>query len=531
MSNFRFLLAPALVAGAFAASAQDVQEALNLSNLTVQGTARSMGFGNALGSIGADFSTTSVNPAGLGIYRSSEFTFTPSLRMKSASSQYLGTTTLDNNVHFNINNFGVVFTSAAKGKRYEHRQWKAVSFAIGMNRVADFNRNYTYAGRNTTSSATQAFESDANQYPNDPHSTDPSVFQYPGYLGYQSFLIDQDTTSGLYNTVVPFAGGINQKKTVQQNGHVDDYTISLGGNYKEVLMLGATLGIPSVKYHMLSTYSESIAPGNTAPNPYGFSSFSFTQTRDITGGGINLKIGAIYKITDDIRVGAAFHTPTIYSVTDVYTPYVISSIGNPAYTGPTPEYAVPQTHEVSVNNSLTAQNSFNYSFVTPYRAILSGTYIMKGIGFITADYEYVGYNAMKYIYPIDDGYGNSYQEQESSINQEIKSTFKGASNFRLGAEGLITKFFMARAGFGYYGNPYKTSDMDGSRIDISGGLGFRAKSFFVDLALVHSMYKSQFQPYAIDYGYVVTGPKNATIPVATTNFNINNLAVTVGCKF
>ena len=46
--------------------AQDAVGAFTLSNLTTYGTARSIGFGGALGSIGGDFSCLSVNPAGIG---------------------------------------------------------------------------------------------------------------------------------------------------------------------------------------------------------------------------------------------------------------------------------------------------------------------------------------------------------------------------------------------------------------------------------------------------------------------------------
>src|ERR1017187_3397559 len=106
MRNPGFLLFPALVAISIISPAQDVREAYNLSNLTVQGTARSMGFGNALGSVGGDFSSLSVNPAGIGIYRSSEISFTPSLKINSATGDYAGTTTSDNNTRFGINNFG-----------------------------------------------------------------------------------------------------------------------------------------------------------------------------------------------------------------------------------------------------------------------------------------------------------------------------------------------------------------------------------------------------------------------------------------
>ena len=512
MFYFRSLLIPAFTISAFAATAQDVHEALNLGNTTVQGTARSMGFGNALGSVGGDYSTTSVNPAGLGIYRTSELTLTPSLRMNNASSSYLGATTLDNNVHFNFNNFAIVLTSAPKGKRYERSNWKVISFAFGMNRVADFNRDYTYQGNNYNSSATQAFEADANLYPNDPVGQ-PST--YPGYLGFQTYLVD--TFNGRYYSTVPFEGGVNQMKNAKQTGHIDEYTISLGGNYKEQLMIGATLGLTSLKYKLRSSYSETLAPGNSASNPYGFSSFNYNQSLDISGGGVNLKLGAIYKITDNVRIGAAFHSPTVYSVTDNYTPYVNANLGGQNYT-------------VSADNFSTVTNQFSYSYTSPYKAILSGTYIMKGVGFLTADYEYAGYNAMRFVYPIDDGYGNNYQAQETALNQQIKNTYKGTSNFRIGAEGLLTKFFMARAGFGYYGNPYRDNINDGQRIDISGGLGLRTQYFFVDVALVHSIYQTQFQPYTIDYTYVYSSLP-AAAPVATTKFSSNNLAFTIGCKF
>lgn len=509
MNRRRLLVLPALLLGMYNASAQDVIEAFNLSNLTVQGTARSMGFGNALGSIGADFSTLSVNPAGIGIYRSSELTFTPSLRVNSASSQYLGTTTLDNNTHFNINNFGIVLTSARKGRRRERSDWKAVSFAFGMNRTADFNRTYTYSGVNTNSSATQAMESDANGY-------GVNDVNYPGYLGWQGYLIDSVGGSLPYKSILPLQGGVTQLKNLTEHGRVNEYVFSFGGNYREKLMLGATLGLTGVEYQALSNYSEALAPGNTAANPGKFTSFSYNRALTISGGGVNLKLGGIYKISDNVRVGAAFHSPTIYNVNDVLTPYLVSNVAN-------------QFTELSVNNGALKQNVFDYSFTSPLRAIVSGTYIMKGVGFITADYEFVPYSMMRFIYPIDDGYGYSYKAEENAINQAIRDTYKSASNFRIGAEGLITEFFMARLGFGYYGNAFK-SENNSQRLDFSAGLGFRTQHFFTDFGAVYSFYKQQEQPYTIDYNYVVSGPATI-IPTAHTDFHSLNLAWTIGVKF
>jgi hypothetical protein len=521
MRNLRYALLPAFLLGSVAAMGQDINEAYNLSNLTVQGTARSMGFGNALGSVGGDFSSVSVNPAGLGIYRSSEFSFTPSLRINSASSSYIGNTTGDNNTHFNINSFGLVFTNAPKGRRYERSNWKAVSFAIGMNRVADFNQSYTYQGVNTTSSASQGFESDANLNPGNVQTSSANYSNTPnslGYLGYNSYLLNQNA-AGQYYSIVPFSGGVNQLKSVQTNGGIDEYTISLGGNYKERLMLGVTIGIPVVNYNSNSSYTESLPASNTAANTYGFSSFNYNQSLNISGSGINAKIGAIYKITDNFRVGAAFHSPTYYSINDNFTPGISTTHNDTT--------AIFSAYQGNVLG-----NQFNYNFTTPWKGVLSATFILKDLGFITADYEYVDYNTMRYEYGagLDNNTGLSYQSEQDAMNQQIKNTYQAASNIRLGAEIKLSKYFMVRAGGGYYGNPYKNIGYNAQRIDLNAGLGFRFRHFFTDLGFVHSMYETQQQPYSVDYSGVISGPQT-TIPTAKIDYSLNNLALTVGVKF
>lgn len=524
MRNSGFLLLPALLLY-IAAPAQDVREAYNFSNLTVQGTASSMGYGNALGSLGGDFSGLSVNPAGLGVYRSSELSVTPSLRINGASSDYAGTTTMDNNTHFNFNNFGFIFTSAAKGERYENRNWKSVSFAFGMNRTADFNRNYTYQGNNSTSSASLAFESDANRNPGNANSTDFN--NSLGYMGYNSYLLNQNPVNGLFYTTVPFTQGINQLKSVQENGGINEYVVSLGGNYKEKLMLGITIGIPSVNYHSDASYTESSADNSAVTNPNGFTSFNYNQTLDISGVGINAKIGAIYKVTDFLRVGAAFHSPTYYSINDVSRTSLFVNNDSSINAANTIGYS-----------GVYERNSFDYNLTTPWKAVLSATFLLKNLGFITADYEYVDYSSMRYNYGsgTDNATGNSYESEANAINQSIQKTYQGASDFRIGAGFNVTKFFMVRAGAGYYGNAYtaygEANELNYTtqRIDLNAGLGFHFHHFFTDLGFVHSMYQGYEQPYSIDYSGVVSGTQ-ATIPQAKTNFSINNVALTLGFRY
>lgn len=491
--------------------AQDMNEAYNLSSGTVQGTARSVGFGGALGSVGGDFSSLSVNPAGLGVYRTSELSFSPSLKMNYTSSSFLGQTIEDNNTRLNINNFSVVITEAPKGRRYDHRNWKAVSFAFGMNRIADFNRDYNYKGNTNAGSASLLFEADANQYPND--LNDAGTL---GYLGLNTHIVTPHLTS--YYSTVPFAGGIQQSNIVQERGGISEYVISLGGNYKERLMLGATIGIPSMNYKRTSDYTETILPGNPY-NPDGFSTFTYNNQLNINATGVNMKLGAILKITNFLRIGAAFHTPTLYNIHE-FTDYGITSLVNNVQ------------YNISTANSLPVYQ-FDYSLLTPYKGVVSAAVVIKKLGFITADYEYIDYSTMKYYYPtgINSSTGISYQQEAINMNNNIRNSFQAASNVRIGAEIKLTKYFMIRGGAGYYGNPYKTG-LAMERIDLSAGIGFHTSHFFADVAVINSSWKYEEQVYSnVDYRYVATANSGAPAPIATIQPTTNNAVLTVGVKF
>lgn len=485
----------------YIAFAQDEADALRFSSISPQGTARSIGFGNALGSIGGDFSSVSVNPAGLGIYRTSEFTFTPSLKINSTSSDYLGQTMDDNNTRFTINNLGLVMTSTAKGKNYKKSDWKSVSFGLGINRIADFNRNYTYQGMNNTSSATLVFELDAINYPQDVSNT----ATFAG-LGYQSFLLDTNSALGGYETVVPFTSGIDQRRSVEERGGITEIALALGGNYQEKLMLGATLGIPSLRYKKKTTYSEYDNSGN---NNNDFDNFTYTETLDTRGNGVNLKLGAIYKFNEVFRAGASFHTPTYFSLTDIQNRNIVSNTENfkqsLGYTdGPVTRIDAPT-------------NEYEYSMTTPWRGVISAAAIIAKKGFITVDYEFVNYKSARLHFDdIDAGY-------ETSVNDGIKGMYKGASNIRIGGE-VNLDLLMVRLGFGYYGSPYQNTTMNAERMDVSAGIGFNFDDWRMDIGYIRSMYTQDEMPYTVGYSNIIA-------PTANINNSLNNVALTFAFKF
>lgn len=313
-----------------------------------------------------------------------------------------------------------------------------------------------------------------------------------GGRAYNAYLIDYDSASSQFLTRVPYKAGITQTHTVSERGGVNEVVFSFGGNYKEKLMLGATLGVPVINYTRNSTVTE------TALNPTAnFTGYSYNEQLSTRGTGIDLKLGAIYKATDNVRLGVAIHTPTYYSLHDEYQ-YTLNN------TGYTPVQSDPGTYD--------------YSLVTPWRAILSATVIASKQGFITADYEFVNYSSAQFIL------GGNDKDYQRQINSDITNAYQPTSIFRIGGELKLTSFFMLRAGVGYYGSPYQSQFDNNNRIDISGGVGLHFDHMFVDFAYQHIQYTNPDQFYALYY-------TNATIiENAYIKNSLNTVAVTVGFK-
>lgn len=491
------------------AKAQNEVDALRYSQVTGAATARALSLGGAGGSYGGDFSSLSINPAGIGIYRSSEIMFTPTLHVNTMNGSYLGSNSSDNNTRFGIGNLGGVFTTKLNKGRDNSGGWQTISFGAGYNRVADFNQHGYYYGNNDHSSMTQGFAADAKQ-----NGTGANMVPPYGYMGYEGYLLDTALNSIPYDNIIKNGGSLNQSKSWQSKGGIDEFTLSLGGNYANKLMLGVTAGITSYKYDRTTSYMEADATGNTNND---FDKMQYNEYLSTTGVGFNAKFGAIYKVNDVFRFGAAFHTPTWSSFSDVsnydmdsYTENYKASLGA-ANTDPH-TYVQPLDGD---GNPITYQ--YDYSLRTPWKALLSATAFMGKYGFVTADYEYTAYNSMRYNFDNQDA---AYEHQ---VNQAIQDTYKGTHNLRLGVEGKLDNF-SARLGFAYYSSPYKKSDeFDGQRMDLSAGLGARFGGFFVDLAYVHIMQKNDEFAYPV----ISTG---VPVDLANLKYGNNVVALTLGFK-
>jgi len=221
-------------------------------------------------------------------------------------------------------------------------------------------------------------------------------------------------------------------------------------------------------------------------------------------------------VNDYLRLGAAIHSPTYYSMKDDASISMTTVRTDSLYGG---------------TYSSATSNTINYNITTPWRFIGSAALVFKKVGFITMDYELVDYTSGHIHFNSTDIADIDYA---NSINQTIKNNYNSmASNIRIGAE-LKYEIFALRLGYAYYSSPFNTSKApynaaplngyDESRQIFSLGIGIREQDYFFDVALQRTFDKSTNSPYVFDNSTMAS-------PLATVSTNRTMLMTTVGFKF
>lgn len=478
------ILLLAFIASSIAGSAQNDIDAMRYSQLTFGGTARFASMAGSMGALGGDISTLSFNPAGIAVYKKSELTITPSFLAERTSTSYNQTSSGDRKLNLNFGNVGLVATFKLKDtNRYG---WESFHIGIGYNRTNSFQMRSTIEGYNTSSSLLDTYVANANG-----HSSG-DFDQFSTGLAWSSWLINDDTTAGTnqYNHVIPNYGEY-QRKSIDAKGSMGETDISFGGSYRNKVLIGATIGFANAKYSEEAIYEEKDAADSIA----NFSSFTFTQNLDSKGSGINLKLGVIVKATDWLRLGAAVHTPTaFYSFSDDYSSSMSSDLEN----GITYQNQSPIGH-------------FDYSVITPFRAIGSIGFIANKLGLLNVDYEYVDYSAASL---------RSSPNVFADVNSTIRTKYHATQNLRIGGEFRLDPVAI-RLGYALYGSPFVADDnKNATRSSYTGGVGFRSEKYFIDFAYVLNKYS--------EYSYLYD--PNISNPVKS-DYTTSSFMVTFGLRF
>lgn len=464
--------------------AQNEDDALRYAYTKFGGTARSTGMAGAFGALGSDFSSLSINPAGMGLYRKSEFTFSPAVGAASTQTNYFGESYKDDRYQFSISNFGMVLAGTQESK---NNNWKGFGFGFGYNRLANFNNRAVFQGNNATSSLTDVYLAEAK-------ALDPSNLPAFGTdMAWSTYLID--TLNGSYYSSMPSNINKTQRKTIEKRGGMGETVISFGGNYNNKLFMGATLGFQKIRYWEESTYSE-----NPVTDTFDIKGFTVNNYLNTDGNGMNLKLGLIYMPAPFIRIGGAFHSPTFFNMHDNFS------------TGMTTSFNDGTTINAGTDaNGGGDKGDYDYRYNSPFRAIGSLAFIFGQYGLISADYEYVDYREARLR-----AVGYTFIDQ----NNAIRAKYIAAGNIRVGSEIRLNPFAI-RLGYALYASPFKDKSLMGDQQFFTGGFGYRQDGFFADISYMRSMYNEKYYIY-----------NNAFNPTPSINKLVSGTIVaTVGVKF
>ncbi len=483
----------------FFITAQDFVDVLRYSSGRIEGTARSGAMGNAFGALGGDFTASAINPAGLGIYRSSEFAFTPNFGMIGSKSLYLGNPMEENNYRLSLSNISYVAALTIKGNGGSGLV--NVNVGFGLNRLKDFNSYSLAEGTNAKSSFLDYIAENANY--ND-------WSEYYEELAWQSDVLLYDTDQKEYWHDIRDAGyGQSQRKSYQRKGAMDEYTLGAGLNFNHRFYLGASLGIVDLYYKEYSVLKE-WDQDNSIPF---LNEFSFTNSLRTLGTGYNFKLGMIFKPVQILRIGASLATPTFFSLNDNFETSMMSSV----------TYEDNETEDYDVMSPFL---EYDYDLVTPFKATLSGAVVLGKKGLISADVEYLDYAIAK----LRNG-GDGYDFIDE--NKDISDIYKATTNLRLGGEYRLTETFSFRAGYELYPSAFNETAFGepqpnaGQNFNVySAGLGYKSGGFFVDLAYRQSAFTEHNMLYPAPLTDDYPRPEMATFDNTTSK-----VLFTLGFRF
>ena len=446
---------------------QYVDQALMFSQQNYGSTARSKAMGNAFGAIGGDFSSLSINPAGLGVFLKSEVSGTLNvLGINSTDATYQGQITNDRNNSFNFRNFGYVLASPAQGGG---SGLVSFNFGIGFNKLNNFSQTISVGKSGSPHSRMDAFAENTNGISNSNFWDENNPYQngtpWESILAWNSFLIDisnpdKNGDGNQYQPILFQNELVNQNLTINKEGFINEYVASFGANFNHQLYLGATIGMQDLYYNESSNYAED---GE-------FGRFDYYSTARTRGFGYNLKLGVIYRPIPALRLGAALHTPTFFDLKEEFSSIMSSDLKNVS------------TEANGSHKTQTPLGDYGYNMDTPTRAIGSLAYQFGKRGMISFDYEYVDYSKIK-LRNGRDGYNFSLE------NTGINTTYSSVSNLRFGGEFKPSDVLSLRAGFELFGNPYKTAiagvsqpNTNFSYNTINAGIGYRIDNVSFDIA-------------------------------------------------
>ncbi|MGV3637867.1 MAG: hypothetical protein ACO1NQ_09495 [Flavobacteriales bacterium] len=484
-----------LVLGSFAVrtAAQNEVDALRFSTVTPGGTARSIGLANAFGALGADAVSVAINPAGLGLYRNTELSFTPALEVNTVNSAYGGITSSDVKSRFHFSNVALILNSPAERAGSD---WRSSTFGVVFDRQATHHWGRQAVGRNVQTSILDDF---AWQAEGTNFEDIYDVFGFSSALAWQTYGLDLYVTpSGdtIFNSYDPAIGYIadrnvrlDQTITTDSRGSTNNTAFFYSGNYMDKLYIGMSVGIVGYRYKHKRLHSETVLDENVD-----LKDLTYREDLAITGNGVDVKAGVIYRFHDRFRAGIAVHSPMWLTMNDAYNTSMNTTFRTPS-----------QIDGRSSYSAASPDGIFSYKLNSPLRAVLSAAYIAGEHGLVSVDYEYADYTGMRFrpSTRLVDSYTFTAE------NEVISAVFRPVHSVRAGTE-WRSGGWCFRMGWGFVPDAYRTTDFMHAQATrtYAGGVGYRTANLSVDLGANYIQRNANYYPYDPAFANVIREERN-----------------------
>lgn len=443
--------------------AQDINDAYRFSRQELTGTARFVGMSGAFGGLGGDLSSLKINPAGSAVFLTNHAAFSFDQNFNHVSTSF-GTLSMGNDEtrrrNFDLSQAGIVFVYENINKESAVNK---LSFGISYDRTFNHDARFSAFGQ-TSSTIGDYFAQRAdgiavtNFIPTNQDFTAlyrdlGQNFGFPAqeaYLAYETFLIDPSTQNNSIYLPNTNSAAFTNDMITRESGLNGQLTFNLGAQLVDKLYVGLNLNAHFINYDRFSTYLE------TNDGPGDIREVYYENDLRTRGSGFSFQLGAIYKPTEQIRLGAAYQSPTWFRIED--------EIAQGLET-----FSQSQNEFISAFPDVLVLFPF-YNFRTPGKATLSFAYIFGTNGLLSVDYSYQDFTNQKFT---SGGFGN--------VNNQLESLFQATNNFNVGGEYRFGKLSF-RGGYHFAQSPYKDGFIIGDTAGFSTGLGYNFGNASLDLA-------------------------------------------------
>jgi hypothetical protein len=459
---------------------QNINDVMLFSGENIQGTARYNAMSGAFGALGGDMTAINANPAGGAVFNNSTFTGTLGVYGGRNDASYFGTKTNESYSNLNINQLGGVLVLKNNN---DASDWKKTTLALTYNVIQDYDKQYFISGNSPTSIsayfleqanglAFQDIQKLPGEYLEDAYLNILEAYGYrnqQAFLGYYGGVIDPVDVDDALNTTYVGTGSyttVNQDYFYSNNGTNSKFNFNLATQYKDDLYLGVSFNGNFVDSERITRIRES---GYDASSSLNFVNFD-NRLRTI-GSGFSIQVGAIAKVGKALRLGASYHSPTWYVLSDEMSQSINSNLADA-------DIGFIGSNQVVIFE--------NYNLRTPSKLTGSAALTFGKQGLLSVDYHYKDFNNAKL----------SPNSTFNDTNATIDNVLTGTSAVNLGGEYRIERWSL-RAGYRFEESPYKNKAIQDDLSGYSLGFGYNFGNSKIDFSYSASTQDTSKQLYDI----------------------------------